>query len=170
MERSLSVYWALYWRVVHGGYPFGQHPFPGTATPGCGDKSSGFSQRQATLRQKKHNHHNTDSRVLDIYLNRFRARFIEREWSITIAGSEERAFFELAGIGNCEPAIRNTLPLPWKHHGRFPHDILLTWFIGASSVSRIFGSTTTAQASVRWSLHSACPAPMTWRTRRQRLN
>lgn len=23
LERSLSVYWALYWRVVHGGYPFG---------------------------------------------------------------------------------------------------------------------------------------------------
>ncbi len=23
MERALSVYWALYWRVAHGGYPFG---------------------------------------------------------------------------------------------------------------------------------------------------
>lgn len=23
-ERSLSVYWALYWRFVHGGYPFGE--------------------------------------------------------------------------------------------------------------------------------------------------
>ncbi len=23
VERSLSVYWALYWRVAHGGYPFG---------------------------------------------------------------------------------------------------------------------------------------------------
>jgi hypothetical protein len=23
LERSLSVYWAIYWRVVHGGYPFG---------------------------------------------------------------------------------------------------------------------------------------------------
>jgi hypothetical protein len=23
LERSLSVYWALYWRLVHGGYPFG---------------------------------------------------------------------------------------------------------------------------------------------------
>jgi hypothetical protein len=24
LERSLSVYWALYWRLVHGGYPFGE--------------------------------------------------------------------------------------------------------------------------------------------------
>jgi hypothetical protein len=24
VERSLSVYWALYWRVAHGGYPFGE--------------------------------------------------------------------------------------------------------------------------------------------------
>jgi hypothetical protein len=24
LERSLSVYWALYWRVAHGGYPFGE--------------------------------------------------------------------------------------------------------------------------------------------------
>lgn len=23
LERSISVYWALYWRVFHGGYPFG---------------------------------------------------------------------------------------------------------------------------------------------------
>jgi hypothetical protein len=23
LERSLSVYWALYWRLRHGGYPFG---------------------------------------------------------------------------------------------------------------------------------------------------
>jgi hypothetical protein len=24
LERALSVYWALYWRVAHGGYPFGE--------------------------------------------------------------------------------------------------------------------------------------------------
>ena len=24
LERSVSVYWALYWRLVHGGYPFGE--------------------------------------------------------------------------------------------------------------------------------------------------
>ena len=24
LERAMSVYWALYWRVVHGGYPFGE--------------------------------------------------------------------------------------------------------------------------------------------------
>ena len=24
VERSLSVYWALYWRLAHGGYPFGE--------------------------------------------------------------------------------------------------------------------------------------------------
>ena len=24
LERSLSVYWALYWRLVYGGYPFGE--------------------------------------------------------------------------------------------------------------------------------------------------
>ena len=23
LERSISVYWALYWRVFYGGYPFG---------------------------------------------------------------------------------------------------------------------------------------------------
>lgn len=23
LERAISVYWALYWRIVHGGYPFG---------------------------------------------------------------------------------------------------------------------------------------------------
>jgi multisubunit Na+/H+ antiporter MnhE subunit len=23
LERMLSTYWALYWRVAHGGYPFG---------------------------------------------------------------------------------------------------------------------------------------------------
>ncbi|MEA2173579.1 MAG: hypothetical protein QOD00_1171 [Blastocatellia bacterium] len=25
LERSLSVYWAIYWRIAHGGYPFGEH-------------------------------------------------------------------------------------------------------------------------------------------------
>jgi hypothetical protein len=25
LERGLSVYWALYWRLAHGGYPFGEH-------------------------------------------------------------------------------------------------------------------------------------------------
>ncbi|HEY5885926.1 MAG TPA: glycosyltransferase family 2 protein [Pyrinomonadaceae bacterium] len=25
LERSLSVYWAMYWRVRYGGYPFGSH-------------------------------------------------------------------------------------------------------------------------------------------------
>ena len=24
LERALSVYWALYWRLFHGGYPFGE--------------------------------------------------------------------------------------------------------------------------------------------------
>ena len=24
LERALSVYWALYWRMAHGGYPFGE--------------------------------------------------------------------------------------------------------------------------------------------------
>ena len=24
LERSISVYWALYWRMRYGGYPFGQ--------------------------------------------------------------------------------------------------------------------------------------------------
>jgi hypothetical protein len=23
LERALSVYWAIYWRTAHGGYPFG---------------------------------------------------------------------------------------------------------------------------------------------------
>jgi hypothetical protein len=25
LERSLSVYWAIYWKLAHGGYPFGDH-------------------------------------------------------------------------------------------------------------------------------------------------
>jgi hypothetical protein len=58
MERSLSVYWALYWKVRYGGYPFG----PRLLSKGTGDAWIAGGHIQSRVLANRHGHRFTEQK------------------------------------------------------------------------------------------------------------